>query len=373
MRSTKVLRTRRLIRCGSACGECQGSKKVFRPASSLRPVRVSWLFLVLLVLASSFCPSSAWAQDAGSSTGDVHIQPRVQPEAPKAAPLDPSLNTHTKPFRVETDLVLVPVTITDPLNRLVTGLDRHNFAVFEDKQEQEIRHFSSEDAPISLGVIFDMSGSMGNKLDRSKEAVVEFFKTANPQDEFFMITFSDAPRLATDFTNHSGELENDLLTSASKGRTSLLDAIYMGLRKMKDARYPRRALLILSDGGDNHSRYSERDVRSAVKEADVLLYAVGTYDQYVNTQEELLGPELLRSITEGTGGKAYAVTDVRILPAVTKAIGEQLRHQYVLAYQPQTKPHNGKWYKINVKLRLPKSLHAFLRVNARNGYYASSE
>ena len=104
-----------------------------------------------------------------------------------------------------------------------------------------------------------------------------------------------------------------------------------------------------------------------------MLYAVGTYDQYVNTQEELLGPELLRSITEGTGGKAYAVTDVRILPAVTKAIGEQLRHQYVLAYQPQTKPHNGKWYKINVKLRLPKSLHAFLRVNARNGYYASSE
>jgi Ca-activated chloride channel family protein len=253
------------------------------------------------------------------------------------------------------------------------GLDQDNFQLYENKKPQQIKHFSSEDTPVSIGLIVDMSGSMKDKLERTREAIQQFCEASNPQDEFFMITFSDAPRLATDFTSKSEQLENDLLTSASKGRTALLDAIYMGLRKMKDARYPRRALLILSDGGDNHSRYSERDIRSAVKEADVLLYAVGTYDQYVNTQEELLGPELLRSITEGTGGKAYAVTDVRVLPAVTKSIGEQLRHQYVLAYQPQSKPHNGKWYKINVKLRLPKSLHAFLRVNARTGYYGSPE
>jgi Ca-activated chloride channel family protein len=276
-------------------------------------------------------------------------------------------------IRTSADLVLVPVTITDGFDRPVMGLDQDNFQLYENKKPQQIKHFSSEDTPVSIGLIVDMSGSMKDKLERTREAIQQFCEASNPQDEFFMITFSDAPRLATDFTSKSEQLENDLLTSASKGRTALLDAIYMGLRKMKDARYPRRALLILSDGGDNHSRYSERDIRSAVKEADVLLYAVGTYDQYVNTQEELLGPELLRSITEGTGGKAYAVTDVRVLPAVTKSIGEQLRHQYVLAYQPQSKPHNGKWYKINVKLRLPKSLHAFLRINARTGYYGSPE
>jgi Ca-activated chloride channel family protein len=314
-------------------------------------------FLFLLTFVKSY---------SQTSLNDIHV-------APRGVELASALPVARAVIRTSTDLVLVPVTITDGFDRPVMGLDQDNFQLYENKKPQQIKHFSSEDTPVSIGLIVDMSGSMKDKLERTREAIQQFCEASNPQDEFFMITFSDAPRLATDFTNKSEQLENDLLTSASKGRTALLDAIYMGLRKMKDARYPRRALLILSDGGDNHSRYSERDIRSAVKEADVLLYAVGTYDQYVNTQEELLGPELLRSITEGTGGKAYAVTDVRVLPAVTKSIGEQLRHQYVLAYQPQSKPHNGKWYKINVKLRLPKSLHAFLRVNARTGYYGSPE
>jgi len=214
---------------------------------------------------------------------------------------------------------------------------------------------------------------MRDKMERAREAVHQFCEAANPQDEFFMITFSDVPQLATDFTNKSEELENGLLTAQSKGRTSLLDAIYMGLRKMHDAHYPRRALVILSDGGDNHSRYSERDVKNAVKEADVLLYAVGTYDRYVSTQEELLGPELLQDVTEVTGGKAFTLTNVADLPAVTRAISLQLRHQYVLAYRPQGRPRNGKWYKISVKLRLPKRVHTLLRVDARTGYYASAE
>lgn len=314
-------------------------------------------FLFLLTFVKSY---------SQTSLNDIHV-------APRGVELASALPVARAVIRTSADLVLVPVTITDGFDRPVMGLDQDNFQLYENKKPQQIKHFSSEDTPVSIGLIVDMSGSMKDKLERTREAIQQFCEASNPQDEFFMITFSDAPRLATDFTSKSEQLENDLLTSASKGRTALLDAIYMGLRKMKDARYPRRALLILSDGGDNHSRYSERDIRSAIKEADVLLYAVGTYDQYVNTQEELLGPELLRSITEGTGGKAYAVTDVRVLPAVTKSIGEQLRHQYVLAYQPQSKPHNGKWYKINVKLRLPKSLHAFLRINARTGYYGSPE
>jgi Ca-activated chloride channel homolog len=329
-----------------------------------QPVRsTSSLALFLFLLFASL--TATYSQ---TSISDVHVASR----GVELASAVPTVARQAM-IRTSADLVLVPVTITDGLNRPVIGLDQDNFQLYENKKPQEIKHFSSEDTPVSIGLIVDTSGSMTDKMDRLKDAVQQFCGAANPQDEFFMITFNDAPRLTTDFTNNSEELESDLLTSSSKGRTALLDAIYMGLRKIKDARYPRRALLILSDGGDNHSRYSERDVTTAVKEADVLLYAVGTFDRYVNTREELLGPDLLRSITEVTGGKAYTVTDVRDLPAVTKLIGEQLRHQYVLAYQPQSRLHNGKWHKINVKLRMPKSLHAWLHVDARTGYYADSE
>lgn len=306
-----------------------------------------------------------------TSINDVHIMPRgISPEASS-----PSLHlpTGTGIIRSDVDLVTVPVTITDNLNRPVVGLDQDNFQLFENKKPQEIKHFSSEDAPVSIGLIVDMSGSMANKIGRTREAIHEFREEANPQDEFFMITFADTPELAADFTNRANRIDNSLLTTQTRGRTSLLDAIYMGLRKLHDAHYSRRALLILSDGGDNHSCYSEHDVKGAVKESDVLVYAVGTYDTYANTQEEILGPELLQSITDLTGGKAYTLTNVADLPAITRAIGVQLRHQYVLAYRPQSRPKDGKWYKINVKLRLPRRLHAFLHVDARTGYYARGE
>jgi Ca-activated chloride channel family protein len=268
---------------------------------------------------------------------------------------------------------MVPVTITDDFNRPVTGLDRDNFQVFENKKVQPIKNFSSEDSPVSIGIIVDVSGSMRDKLERARDAVRQFCDEANPQDEFFVITFSDVPNLATNFTDRPEEVQNALLTAQSKGRTSLLDAIYMGIRKMKDARYSRRALLILSDGGDNHSRYSERDVKNAVKESDVLIYAVGTYDRYVSTQEELLGPQLLQSVSDVTGGQAYTLTNEAELPAVARAIGTRLRHQYMLAYRPQTQSHDGKWHKIAVKLQLPKKWPSLLRVTARTGYYAREE
>jgi Ca-activated chloride channel homolog len=188
-----------------------------------------------------------------------------------------------------------------------------------------------------------------------------------------MITFSDAPHLTTDFTDHSGDLESGLLAVSSHGRTALLDAVALGLRKMRQSRYARRALLIISDGGDNHSRLTEREVKAAAKEADVLIYAVGIFDAYFNTQEELLGPELLRSITELTGGKTFVLTSLAELAAVTRTIGNQLRYQYLLDYRPQSQTRDGKWHKISVKLRLPKTLHAFFYVNARPGYYAQEQ
>ena len=206
---------------------------------------------------------------AQNSTEDVHIQPRVQPPAPKEPEIDPALRPTPSPIKVDVDMVLVPVTITDPMNRLVTGLDRENFNLFEGKEQQEIKTFSSEDAPVSLGVIFDMSGSMSSKIERAREAVIEFFKTANPQDEFFMITFADKPEEIADFTNSVDDIQGKLVYTIPKGRTALLDAIYLGVSKMRQAKYPKKALLIISDGGDNHSRYTEGEIRSMVKEADI--------------------------------------------------------------------------------------------------------
>ena len=329
---------------------------------------------VILPLAIAFSSSTVLTQTAIS---DVHIRPHAR--AAEVASADFAVNPVVglaagSLIRTSVDLVMVRVTIVDGLNRPVVGLDQENFQLFENKKPQRIKSFSSEDAPVSIGVIVDTSGSMGDKLERAREAVAQFCEAANPQDEFFMITFADTPRLATDFTSHSEDLEADLLTARSKGRTSLLDAIYMGVQKMRSARYGRKALLILSDGGDNHSRYSERDVKAAIKESDVMIYAVGTYDSYFSTREETLGPELLSSVAQLTGGRAFTLTNVNDLPAVTRVIGAQLRHQYMLAYQPQSRSRDGKWHKISVKLRLPKKLHNYLlRVEARAGYYAGGE
>src|SRR5438270_5051804 len=229
---------------------------------------------------------------AQTGTDDVHIAPRIQPEKAKEGFVDPSLDTHTRPIKRDVDLVLVPVTITDPMNRLVTGLDKGNFSVYENKEAQMIRHFSSEDAPISLGVIFDMSGSMSNKLDKAKEAVVEFFKTANPQDEFFMIAFSDQPEMLSDFTQSVEDIQGKLVTTMSKGRTALLDAIYLGVSQMRKAKHEKKALLIISDGGDNHSGYTENEIKSLVKEADVQIYAIGLFEINPGTPEERSGPAL---------------------------------------------------------------------------------
>jgi Ca-activated chloride channel homolog len=284
----------------------------------------------------------------------------------------PVVSAHSRPLKVDVDLVLVPVTITDPMNRLVTGLDKENFQLYEGNAQQQIRTFSSEDAPVSIGVIFDSSGSMASKMDRAKDAVIEFFKTANPQDEFFMITFSDEPEVVSDFTNSVDEIQNKLIYAVPRKRTALLDAIYMGVSKMREAKYPKKALLIISDGGDNHSRYTENEIKAMVKEADVMIYAVGIYDRYASAMEERLGPQLLSDITELSGGRAFTIDNPNDLADVATKIGIELRNQYVLGYRPNKVAHDGKWRKIKVKLLPPKGLPP-LKVYARTGYYAPAE
>jgi Ca-activated chloride channel family protein len=332
------------------------------------------LCLSVSLLALSWLCIPAFGQ---TDVNDVHVTPREvekPPEPPKPDLLATTtgLSTHVRPLKVDVDLVLVPVTITDPMNRLVTGLDKENFQLYEGNSSQEIRTFSSEDAPVSLGVIFDSSGSMSSKMDRAKDAVIEFFKTANPQDEFFMITFSDEPETVSDFTSSVDEIQNKLVFAVPRHRTALLDAIYMGVSKMRQAKYAKKALLIISDGGDNHSRYTEGEIKSLVKEADVMIYAIGIYDRYASAMEERLGPQLLSDITELTGGRAFTIDNPNDLGDVATKIGVELRNQYVLGYRPSKVVRDGKWRKIKVKLLPPKGLPP-LRVYARTGYYAPQQ
>lgn len=320
------------------------------------------LALSVAILGIVFCGS---AQESGAP---VSIVPRPK-EAEKRAPL-----SHAN-IRVDANLVLIPVTVTDPLNRFVTGLEKENFRVFEDKKEQAISTFSSEDAPLSAGVIFDCSGSMGRKLEKSRLAVSQFFKTANPEDEFFLVQFSDTASLIQPFTRSLEEIQNRLTFTQSKGRTALLDAVYLGLHEMRKGKNPRKALLIISDGGDNNSRYTEGEIRNLVREADVQIYAIGIYEaggSRARTPEENNGPALLTEIAEQTGGRQYEVDNLNELPDVASKIGIELRNQYLLGYSPQNQERDGRYRHVLVKLIPPRGLPQ-LRPFWRLGYYAPGQ
>jgi VWFA-related protein len=271
-------------------------------------------------------------------------------------------------IRVDSTLVLIPVTVTDPLNRFVTGLEKENFKIFEDKAPQEISQFSSEDAPLSVGVVFDCSGSMGQKLDKSRQAVAQFFKLANPEDEFFLVQFNDSASLIQPFTSNLEEIQNKLAFTQSKGRTALLDAVYLALHEMKKARNPRKALLLISDGGDNSSRYTEPEIKNLVKEADVQIYAIGIYEP----ASGMSGPALLTEIAEQTGGRQYQVDNLNELPDVAAKIGVELRNQYIIGYSPKNVARDGKYRKILVKLVQPHGM-PLLRPFWKQGYYAPQQ
>jgi len=295
----------------------------------------------------------------------VNIAPRPKP-APKEEIL-PKAN-----IRSDVNLVLIPVTVTDPLNRFVTGLEKQHFKLFEDKVEQTISQFSSEDAPLSVGLVFDTSGSMGPKLQKSRQAAAEFFKTANPQDEFFLVEFNDSPQLAVAFTTSPEDIQNSLTFTQSKGRTALLDAIYLAMHEMKKAKNPRKAILIISDGGDNSSRYTEGELRNLVKEADVQIYAIGIYEPIGSrsrTPEESNGPALLSELADQTGGRQYQVENTNELPDIAAKIGVELRNQYVLGYSSSNQERDGKYRHVEVKLVQPPKM-PLLRAFWRMGYHA---
>jgi Ca-activated chloride channel family protein len=300
-------------------------------------------------------------------------QPPAEPASTSVTIRKPDI--HAVPFQVDVNMVLVNVTVTDPYDRIVTGLDQTNFEVFDEKVEQRIEAFSTEDAPISVGLIFDSSGSMSDKIQKSKEAALQFFRTSNPQDEFMLINFSDRPNLITGFTSKFENLQDRLLVVKAGGRTALLDAIYLGLSEMKKATTNRRALLVISDGGDNHSRYTENDIKRAVKESDVQIYAVGIFEPLANrsrTPEEAGGPMLLANLAEVSGGQIFSVEDTNELPDIAEKISIELRNQYVIGYRPSNLVRDGRWRRIKVKLNPPRGLPP-LQVYARTGYYAPTQ
>lgn len=316
-----------------------------------------------------------WGAWSGRLPADEKATQPAKPEKqdPKISVRQPTI--HVSPIQMDVNMVVVNVTVTDPYDRVVTGLDQGNFQVFDEKVEQYIASFSTEDTPISVGLIIDSSGSMGDKIEKAKEATLQFFKTSNPQDEFMLINFNERPYLVSEFTAKVESLEGRLLFLKSGGKTALLDAIYMGLNQTMRASSTRKALLVLSDGGDNNSRYTERDIKRAVKESDVQIYSVGIFEPLLSrgrTPEEAGGPGLLAELAEVSGGRMFSVADANELPDITEKISIELRNQYVIGYKPSNLVRDGRWRRIKVKLNPPRGLPP-LQVYARTGYYAPTQ
>jgi Ca-activated chloride channel homolog len=275
-------------------------------------------------------------------------------------------------IRVDVNLVQVPMTVTDPMNRLVTGLEKENFQVFDNNIGQTIKYFSSDDAPLTIGIVFDLSGSMSSKFIRARKALTEFLHTSNPQDEFFVVGFNDRPAVIVDYTSDVDDVEARMVMLKPENRTALIDAVYLGVDHLRQAKYDRKALLIISDGGDNRSRYTEGELRRVVRESDVQIYPIGIFDTFAATTEEQLGPVLLNDICEMTGGRLFKVGDVGDLGDIASRISAELRNEYVIGYTPSEVKRDGNWRKLKVRLLPPPGLPQ-LTVHFRQGYYAPSE
>jgi Ca-activated chloride channel family protein len=273
-------------------------------------------------------------------------------------------------IRVDSSLVIVPAHVTTEIGTTVNDLRKEHFHVFEDDVEQGITLFVQDDAPVSIGVLFDASGSMKNKIRKSSQAAAAFFKIANPQDEFFLVEFNERPWLAVPFTMDADSLYERIARTRVLGRTSLLDAIHLAFVQMKNARHSRKAIVIVSDGGDNRSRSTAREIKSAMRESDVQIYAMGIFDQDVakQTDEERNGPQLLDELSEQSGGRHYRVQDLNELPTIAEHIGNQLRSQYVIGYIPANNERDGKYRRVKLTVDPPPSQP--LRVYYRRGYFA---
>lgn len=265
--------------------------------------------------------------------------------------------------RVDVNMVVVRITVSDPLNRYVIGLEEEHFRVFERKIEQEIIHFSSDRSPVSVGIILDISGSMDDDIANARHSVVRFLEKGNKLDEYFLITFNDQTKMAYDFTSRRENLQSVISIANTRGRTALYDGVYLGLEKIRDAVHDKKALIVITDGEDNQSRYTYNEVKEFAKESDVQIYAIGERGKLG------YGTGLIAEITRLTGGRPFFPNNLKQLDYFVDLIHTELRNQYVIGYEPNDQKPDGKWRRIKVLLQPPDGLPT-LRVRSRKGYYA---
>ncbi|HEU5233508.1 MAG TPA: VWA domain-containing protein [Terriglobales bacterium] len=314
----------------------------------------TWLYVLSAFLTVLILGCVAY----GQMEDPVHIVPRADTHPHAAAdatgPLDVGLRPEHRSgrLRVDVDLVLVPVIVTDTFNRPVTGLSKDSFELLDDGQKQNIHFFSLEDGPVSVALVLDISNSMVNRVAVEREALAKFFQNANPDDEYFAIGVSTSPVLLADSTQSIGDIQAQLTLLQPSGYTALLDSIYFALNKLHSARYPRKVILIISDGGENDSRFKFREIKSLAEESDVTVYAIRPVDAIpmFRTIEEKWGNRLLSGITDATGGRTVSLSYNDNIPGAAAAISAELRNQYVLGYHPTEKSNAGRPHKIKVRM-----------------------
>jgi len=266
-------------------------------------------------------------------------------------------------FRVGVDTTFVKISVTDPLNRYVTGLEKEHFKIYEDKVEQSVSHFTQESAPISVGILFDISGSMKDNIHTARNSVVRFLEAGNPDDEFFLVTFNQKTTLVQSFTHQSSSIQNQISFSNPGGRTALYDAVYLGLEQVKNGKNEKKAIILITDGEDNSSRYTASEVREFAKESDVQIYAIGEEGKLGYGRSEI------QNIVGLTGGRAFFPNNFNELDYYIDLIHAELRNQYIVGYISSNKNRDGKWRKIKIKLDPPEGLPKLI-VHAKEGYYA---
>jgi Ca-activated chloride channel family protein len=310
------------------------------------------LAVTCAVLACGHPAGVARAQESGPR---VSIEPRARRQAePK--------ESRPNAIRVDVSHVLVPVTVTDALGRPVQGLRKENFRVSENGVKQEVLELFRDDTPVSIGVVLDASRSMRTRIAPSRQAVLRFLQTTPPADEFFLVTFQDRPELVQGFTKNVHDIERGLHPIQPDGWTALYDAMYLGIHQLKRAAYQRKVLLILSDGADNNSRYTERQMKSLVRESDVRIMVI-----FIQTHS----PSLER-LAEETGGRGFRVRNLQELPELADTVSAEVHEQYMLAYAPANPERNGKYRRVTVELVQPAGSPP-QRISWRQGYYSPSQ
>ena len=287
-------------------------------------------------------------------------------------PTPPPVEDDGAPINIKTDLVTLTLTVTDYYGRYVSGLTKDAFTVIDEGEEQELTFFSDSDAPVSIGILFDVSGSMsGEKISKARKALERFINTSHPNDEYFLIAFNSRAQLLMDRTRDGEAVLQKLTLVEPKNNTALYDACYLGVERVTRGAHQKKAILIISDGQDNSSRYNFKEVRRMLKESDVSIYSVGIMDgRDAGSMEGMQGQAFLDELSSVTGGKSFYPSTSVELDEIFERIALELRHQYSVGYTPKNFQPDGKWHKVKVKVKPPRGLPR-LTVRNRDGYYAT--